>query len=70
MNLFPHFVIQPIKCPVQNSEISTFSLYDAYPTTVSLIKKLSSWSLSKEGSYGAVFDRVEWRDICKYCYRG
>ena len=36
-NRFQHFQIQPIKCPVQNNEISTCSLTcDVYATTVSV----------------------------------
>ena len=40
-NRFQHFQIQPIKCPVQNNEISTCSLTgDAYATKVSVNDQL------------------------------
>ena len=46
-NRFQHFQIQPIKCPVQNNEISTCSLTgDVYATTVSLNDKLKPVVLS------------------------
>ena len=46
-NRFQHFQIQPIKCPVQNNEISTCSLTgDVYATTVSVNDKLKPVVLS------------------------
>ena len=46
-NGFQHFQIQPIKCPVQNNEISTCSLTDdVYVTTVWLNAKLKPVVLS------------------------
>ena len=77
-----HFQIQPIKCPVQNNEISTCSLTsDVYATTVSVNCQAQTGSTFMICAYGfrnnyvlhSVYVRslgdLEKKELCKSATR-